>query len=117
MTKTMDNKIMTVAPNIDQNLISSEATSRERLICDFLRAAAHEGRLSILNCLAEGEKSVLDLENILNYRQAAISQQLARLRLEGFVDFKRDGKTRFYYVKSVKIIKFLDFLNKEFSDG
>ena len=116
MTKTMDNKIMTVALNIDENLISSEATSRERFICDFLRAAANEGRLRILNCLAEGEKSVLDLENILNYRQAAISQQLARLRLEGLVDFKRDGKTRFYYVKSVKILKFLDFLNKEFSD-
>ena len=50
----MDNKIMTVAPKIDENLISIEATSRERFICDFLRATAHEGRLSILNCLAVG---------------------------------------------------------------
>lgn len=63
---------------------------------DFLKALAHEGRLLILCHLASGEKSVSDLEELLHYRQAAVSQQLARLRLEGLVKYRRDGKTIYY---------------------
>jgi len=49
---------------------------------DFMKALAHEGRLMILCHLVTGEKSVTELENLLSSRQAAVSQQLARLRLE-----------------------------------
>ena len=64
---------------------------------DFLKALAHEGRLMILCHLAAGgESSVTELENLLGQRQAAVSQQLARLRLEGLVDTRRDGKAIYY---------------------
>ena len=75
---------------------------------DFLKALAHEGRLLILCHLASGEKSVSDLEQLLHYRQAAVSQQLARLRLEGLVTYRRDGKTIYYSLvdqKSRKVIE------------
>ncbi len=62
----------------------------------FLKALAHEGRLLILCYLSSGEKSVTELEQLLGSRQAAVSQQLARLRLEGLVTCRRDGKTIFY---------------------
>lgn len=63
---------------------------------NFLKAISHEGRLMILCHLAAGEKSVTELEDLLSARQAAVSQQLARLRLEGLVTPRRDGKTIFY---------------------
>ena len=63
---------------------------------NFLKAIGHEGRLMILCHLATGEKSVTDLERLLSARQAAVSQQLARLRLEGLVTPRRDGKTIYY---------------------
>lgn len=63
---------------------------------NFLKALAHEGRLMILCHLASGEKSVTELEELLSSRQAAVSQQLARLRLEGLVDYRRDGKAIYY---------------------
>ena len=63
---------------------------------DFLKALAHEGRLLILCHLASGERSVTELEDLLSARQAAVSQQLARLRLEGLVNYRRDGKTIYY---------------------
>ena len=69
---------------------------------DFLKALAHEGRLMILCHLASGEKSVSDLEELLHSRQAAVSQQLARLRLEGLVSYRRDGKTIFYSLNDSK---------------
>ena len=63
---------------------------------NFLKAISHEGRLMILCHLVSGEKSVTELEELLSARQAAVSQQLSRLRLEGLVTPRRDGKTIYY---------------------
>ncbi|NBB97755.1 MAG: metalloregulator ArsR/SmtB family transcription factor [Alphaproteobacteria bacterium] len=68
----------------------------------FLKALAHEGRLMILCHLATGEKSVGELEDLLQSRQAAVSQQLARLRLEGIVTCRREGKTIYYALHDQK---------------
>lgn len=67
---------------------------------DFLKALAHESRLMILCILAEGEKSVSELEDILSLRQPTVSQQLARLRADGLVSTRRDGKAIFYNLAS-----------------
>jgi len=67
---------------------------------DFLKALAHESRLMILCILAEGEKSVSELEDILNLRQPTVSQQLARLRADGLVSTRRDGKAIYYALAS-----------------
>lgn len=63
---------------------------------NFLKAISHEGRLMILCHLASGEKSVTELEELLSARQAAVSQQLTRLRLEGLVTPRREGKAIYY---------------------
>ena len=62
----------------------------------YLKTLAHEGRLMILCHLGAGEKSVGELEQLLETRQAAVSQMLARLREEELVTTRRDGKTIFY---------------------
>ncbi len=63
---------------------------------NFLKAISHEGRLMILCHLASGEKSVTELEELLSARQAAVSQQLSRLRFEGLVTPRREGKAIYY---------------------
>ncbi len=50
----------------------------------------------ILCHLASGEKTVTELEELLSARQSAVSQQLSRLRLEGIVKPRRDGKVIYY---------------------
>ncbi len=75
---------------------------------NFLKAISHEGRLMILCHLASGEKSVTELEELLSARQAAVSQQLSRLRLEGLVKPRRDGKAIYYSLtddRSTQIIE------------
>jgi DNA-binding transcriptional ArsR family regulator len=67
---------------------------------DFLKALAHENRLMILCILSQGEKSVSELERQLDLRQPTVSQQLARLRGDGLVSARRDGKTIYYSVSS-----------------
>lgn len=71
-------------------------TENARSAAGFLKAMAHEGRLMILCHLNTGEKSVTELEELLSSRQAAVSQQLARLRMEGLVNFRREGKAIYY---------------------
>ena len=41
-----------------------------------------------------------ELERLLKQRQAGISQQLARLRAEGLVKARRDGKMVYYSLSS-----------------
>ena len=74
----------------------------------FLKAISHEGRLMILCYLASGEKSVTDLETLLSSRQAAVSQQLARLRSEGLVSARRQGKVIFYRLADKRATRILD---------
>lgn len=77
---------------------------------DFLKAIAHEGRLMILCRLSEGECSVTELEDLLSARQAAVSQQLARLRLEGYVSTRRDGKMMYYSLRDEKVKRIIPIL-------
>ncbi|MBB5222805.1 ArsR family transcriptional regulator [Amaricoccus macauensis] len=86
-------------PLFDEKLTDAELdkiVQNAQKASDFLKALSHEGRLVILCHLASGEKSVNELERLLSARQAAVSQQLARLRLEGLVKTRRDGKTIYY---------------------
>jgi ArsR family transcriptional regulator len=73
----------------------------------FLKALSHEGRLMILCFLSSGEKSVTELEQLLDQRQAAVSQQLARLRLEGLVSARREGKAIFYSIQDPKVLRMI----------
>jgi DNA-binding transcriptional ArsR family regulator len=81
--------------------------------CDaaaLLKALSHEGRLMIMCQLVDGEKSVSQLEAKLDIRQAAVSQQLARLRLEGLVESRRDGKTIYYSIADERPRRVLELM-------
>jgi DNA-binding transcriptional ArsR family regulator len=87
---------------------------------DFLKALAHEGRLMILCHLVNGERSVSELEDLLSARQPAVSQQLARLRMEGLVETRREGKTVYYSIGDTRTRKTVEFFYQMFckdSDG
>lgn len=75
---------------------------------NFLKAISHEGRLMILCHLSTGEKSVTELEELLSARQAAVSQQLSRLRMEGLVEPRREGKAIYYSLTDERAVKILD---------
>ena len=86
-------------PVFDPNMCADDMEKMMRNAqnaANFLKAISHEGRLMILCHLATGEKSVTELEDLLAARQAAVSQQLSRLRLEGLVTPRRDGKAIYY---------------------
>lgn len=81
---------------------------------DFLKSLGHQQRLMILCHLASGEKSVGELEEGLGARQAAVSQQLARLRHEGLVTARRDGKTIHYSLADERSQRMIELLYELF---
>ena len=62
----------------------------------LMKALGNESRLMILCLLAEGERSVGELNEIVPLSQSALSQQLARLREQGLVNTRRESQTVFY---------------------
>ena len=88
----------------------ADMMARAQDASNFLKALAHEGRLMILCHLSSGEKSVTELENLLSSRQAAVSQQLARLRLEGLVSCRRDGKAIYYSLSDPKAARLIELV-------
>lgn len=85
-----------------------------REAANFLKAISHEGRLMILCHLVTGEKSVTELERLLSARQAAVSQQLSRLRVEGLVVPRREGKTICYRLADDRPRKVLELIYELF---
>ncbi|HEX6980110.1 MAG TPA: metalloregulator ArsR/SmtB family transcription factor [Alphaproteobacteria bacterium] len=65
----------------------------------LLKALANERRLLILCYLANGEKSVGELERLIGLSQSALSQHLARLRRDNIVATRRAAQTIYYSLK------------------
>lgn len=87
-----DKSVLIDQPRIDIADLLVRASDASK----FLKALAHESRLVILCLLAEGEKSVMELTELLGQRQPSVSQQLARLKDENLVQTRRAGKHIYY---------------------
>ena len=68
--------------------------------CNLLKAMANPTRLMVLCQIAEGEKSVGELADLLQARESTVSQHLALLRKDRLVTTRRQGQTIFYTIAS-----------------
>jgi len=97
---------MTIDPSPGQDFNGQDITllaSEARKASDILKALSHETRLLILWLLSENEKSVSELEELLALPQAAVSQQLARLRYDHLVSTRREGRTIHYSITNPEV--------------
>jgi DNA-binding transcriptional ArsR family regulator len=98
-------------PQLDQvrdQTARARIRDKAQIATDVLKSISHEGRLLILCSLAHGERSVTELETMLGTRQSAISQQLARLRQDGIVAARRDGKQIFYRLTDDRVRRVIE---------
>jgi DNA-binding transcriptional ArsR family regulator len=97
-----------VSPQLQQLVQNARKAS------EFLKALAHENRLLILCLLSERERSVTELEQFLSLSQPTVSQQLARLRLDGLVETRRDGRTVYYQLADEGTRRFIKAIHEKF---
>ncbi|SET60674.1 transcriptional regulator, ArsR family [Paracoccus homiensis] len=97
-----------------EQIATADMLDRAAEAASFMKALAHEGRMMILCHLSGGEKTVGQLEQLLGQRQAAVSQQLARLRAEGLVSSRRAGKARLYTVSDPRAAEVVGLMYRLF---
>ncbi len=91
-----------------------QLVKKARKASEFLKALAHENRLLILCLLSERERSVTELETLLSLSQPTVSQQLARLRLDGLVETRRDGRAVYYHLADEATRRFIEAIYHKF---
>jgi len=96
--------------DIDLAMMQASATRA----CGLMRVLANADRLLLLCQIAQGEKSVGELEALLDIRQPTLSQQLTVLRDEGLVSTRRDGKKIYYSVASAEALAVMQVLYQQF---
>lgn len=95
-------------PDIQQLRANADAAGQ------LLKALGNPDRLLLLCQLAEGERSVSELEALLGIQQPTLSQQLGVLRREGLVATRREGKQIFYRIDSPSALAVINTLYQLF---
>ena len=79
----------------------------------LMKAMANTDRLMLLCQLSNGEKSVGELEAILDIKQPTLSQQLGILRDAELVNTRREGKNIFYSISSQSAMAVMQVLHQQ----
>jgi len=78
----------------------------------FFKAMANESRLRIVGLLAERERSVQELAELLGLKEPTVSHHLTALKALGLVSARADGVTRWHALK----LETLTTLNRSLLD-
>jgi DNA-binding transcriptional ArsR family regulator len=110
----------------DASIMNEEVTSKghvPKVKCraigaasDFLKAISNPVRLSILCVLLEGERTVSDLEEMLDVHQPTLSQQLGALREAGIIEGRREARAVVYRVADPRAGQIIGHLRLLFAD-
>src|SRR5712675_1454354 len=74
---------------------------------ELFRALANPARVRVLELLAEGERSVGEMQPFVGIELSHLSQQLGVLRRAGLVSTRRDGSSVRYAIKDPLLIDLL----------
>ena len=82
----------------------------------FFRALAHPVRIRILEILANGGKTVQELQEALRLEQPVVSQQLVILRKQSIVEARKQGLCVRYTLRDPLVGELLDVARRIFNN-
>lgn len=80
----------------------------------FLKSIAHRDRLKVLCWLLHGEQTVAAIETQVGASQSAVSQHLARLKSEGILSARREGRQVYYAISDPMVRNLIELLYLRF---
>lgn len=101
---------MEIGTDIDLEQMAQSADRASSL----MKTLGHKDRLMILCQLADGEKSVGEIADLLQISQSPLSQHLSRMRKEKLVDTRRQAQTIYYSLKSGEASRIVEVLYELF---
>lgn len=90
--------------------------SQAEAAAELLAALANPKRLTLLCILLGQEMSVGDMAQRVGLSQSALSQHLARLRLQGLIAARRDGQSVYYSVSDPAVRDVIATLYRHFCE-
>ena len=96
----------------EQKLIRSIDPEVLHKAADVIKVVGHPDRLRILETLEDGEKSVGEIQELLDLPQAIVSQHLAKMRGWGIVEPRRDGIHVYYRILEPKVQHILNCIRR-----
>ena len=96
----------------DKLILQQNAKRASRL----LKALSNEHRLMVLCQLADGEKSVSEIERLVGLSQSALSQHLARLRRDELVRTRRQAQAIYYSLNGSDATRVIGTLHQMYCD-
>lgn len=101
---------MVADPVMDLAALRSAAAS----CCRLMKVLSNPDRLLLLCQLAQGEKRVGQLEELVGIEQPTLSQQLGVLRDEHLVSTRREGKHIYYRIESEQALAVMNVVYEQF---
>src|SRR3954452_16882060 len=88
-------------------LSSKSSVPLSQVKAELFRALAHPARVRVLEVLADGERSVRELQGLVGSELSHLSQQLAVLRSAGLVTTRRERSSVLYDVRDPLVVELL----------
>jgi Predicted transcriptional regulators len=111
MTKSSDHQIAELgSPEAAVPERELEAALRRpisEIKADLFRALAHPARIRVLEVLADGERSVGEMQPLVGIEASHLSQQLGVLRRAGLVTTRKVGSSVFYAIRDAELVQLL----------
>ena len=92
------------------------STDLQSFKADFFKALAHPIRIRILELLRSRDRSVQELQALLDLDQSTVSQQLAVLRAKSIVTARKEGTTVRYAMRDALVADLLDVARRIFNN-
>src|SRR3954466_14789484 len=87
--------------------LSGSSVPLSHVKAELFRALAHPARVRVLEVLANGERSVGELQGLVGIELSPLSQQLGVLRRAGLVTTRRERSSVFYDVRDPLVVELL----------
>jgi rhodanese-related sulfurtransferase/DNA-binding transcriptional ArsR family regulator len=92
------------------------AITRKRALLGQLatlaKALGHEYRLELLELIAQGDRSVERLAELMNLPIATVSQHLQQLRRSGLVTTRKEGRYVYYHLADDEVVQLIRSLRR-----
>jgi DNA-binding transcriptional ArsR family regulator len=83
------------------------STPISEIKADLFRALAHPARIRALELLAEGERTVGEMQPVVGIESSHLSQQLGVLRRAGLVTTRKERAAVVYAIKDPELVELL----------
>jgi DNA-binding transcriptional ArsR family regulator len=95
------------APVPDRDLTAALSRPVSEVKAELFKALAHPARIRVLELLADGERSVSEMQPLVGIESSHLSQQLGVLRRAGLVSTRKEGASVVYAVADPLLVELL----------